>query len=301
MKKLALLLSFVACTLALRAGADPVPGLNKVTSPLTKHGTTVGIQVSTTGQAGSMSSAQAQTLASLAAATPTAFPPLTFPDGIVVREVGAATVLVADAFTGANTANFNGRTTTSGSKTWITPSAAGGQIGHWGISSNKATPANNSETNAILNTGAVDGTIRVVVSSKGTGVTNQGAMFRCTAAGDCLWFGFYNGACWGLGHGVAVGNGTVYTGDGCVTPLTNGDVLSVTYSGNSLSATLNGSAFLSTTQSQNSTSTYAGMSAGGGTVFPLFDDFSVSTVAVPVALVIDVPLGGGGVQVPLRR
>jgi hypothetical protein len=275
----------------------PVPGFNKATAPLTARGSTVGIRASSTTQTGYMTTAQAIALASLQVPTPTPSPadPLLFTSGDI-RSVGLATVLVADTFTGSNTANFNGRTTTSGSKTWITPSAAGGQIGHWGIASNKATPATANETNGILDTGAVDGALSITVSSKGTGVTNQGEMFRCTSSGDCLWFGFYNGACWGIGHGVAVGNGTVYTGDGCVTPLTNGDVLAVTYSGNTISATLNGAAFLSTTQTQNNTSTYAGISAGGGSVFPQFDNFSVTTVAVPVGLVFTGYAAGGSAQ-----
>lgn len=292
---------------ALTLAAGPFPsGVTRGTAPLHVNGNTVYSDASTTSAPGYMTTNQAIALASLVAALPTpvpaasTFPPLTFPNGIVVREVGASTVLAADTFTGANTSNINGRSTTSGAKTWVTPYGTL-QTGTWGITSNRATTSLASGgTNAVIDTGAVSGQAYVTVTSKGTGVTNEGIEFRCSASGDCLWFGWYNGACYGIGYstGAGVGNGTVYTNDGCVNSLTNGDILSVSYDGNVINGYRNGVLYLTTTQSQNNTETRAGISTGGGSVSVQFDDFSVQTIAVPVALVIDVPLGGGGVQVP---
>lgn len=220
-------------------------------------------------------------------ATPTQLDPAIFTEGRIYS-VGAATVLAADTFTGANTGNINGRTTTTGAKTWVT---AVGTSTHAlvGISSNKAINAGAlaNYANAIIDTGAVDGVVTMTVSNKGTGVSHQGILFRCDAAADCLWAGWYNGACYGVGHSTkGVGDGTVYVNDGCVNSLNNGDVLSVSYSGNVINFYRNSVLLLTTTQSQNNAQTHAGLCTGGGSVTPQFDDWSVQTVAVPVGLVV---------------
>lgn len=197
--------------------------------------------------------------------------------------------ICTDDFTGTDGTTLNGRTTTTGSKTWAVTT------GGLEINSNKCyCPTGGT---AVLDSGVADVTVQVTLGNISTNLI----LLRCNSTASQQVMAYIEGTRARLFDEAFTQIGSTYTGT-----FSFGDVIEFDASGTSLTLKQNGVTRITATSSTHQTNTYVGLRGSGSETF---DDFSASvfaaasptvafTTADPTSVTLTYTAGTGGTGSP---